>query len=379
MGHIIPLFDLFIGKMNIIKTNILFTLNMSNLLCIGDIHIKPNNTHLVDLLEQQVVNYIQSKSIDMVVLLGDILDTFERLHTQTLNRAYQLVHPIRKYCPIAILVGNHDYINNQQFLTDQHWMNAMKDWKNVYVVDRTFQYEIGSKRFVFVPYVPPRRFIEALDVIPDWKTADCIFAHQEFKGCKMGAIVSSDGDEWSMDYPMVVSGHIHDHQRPQDNIYYIGASIQNSFGDQTSPRLLWITSTTAELVYTELDLLLPKKKTIYASVDQLPVQQIERDLQTPDTDMVRIVVKCDYEQFKIFTKTQQYENLVQHAKCKIVHKPLPASSNPSNDHTFTESLHSSFEQLLLDKVLFSKNEYVYSAYQKVVHDKEVSPIDILIV
>ncbi len=343
-------------------------------MCVGDIHIKPNNTHLVDLLEQQITTYIQTKRIDMVVLLGDILDTFERLHTQTLNRAYQLVHCIRKQCLVAILVGNHDYINNQQFLTDQHWMNAMKDWQNVYVVDRTFQYTIGSLQLVFVPYVPPRRFIEALDVLPDWKNAFCIFAHQEFKGCKMGAIVSSDGDEWDINYPMVISGHIHDHQRPQENIYYIGASIQNSFGDQTSPRLLWVTPKS----YIELDLCLPKKKTIYASLDQLPIQQIEQDLDTPDTDMVRIVVKCDYEQFKIFTKTQQYEHLVHHAKCKIVHKPLP-TSNVSSEHTFAEQPHSSFEQLLLDKVLHTRNEYVYAAYQKVVHDKDVSPMDILIV
>lgn len=345
-----------------------------SLLCVGDVHIKPNNTHLVDLLEQQILQYIQTHSVEMVILLGDILDTFERLHTQTLNRAYQLVHSIRKHCLIAILVGNHDYINNQQFLTTQHWMNAMKDWKNVYVVDYTMKLTINQLDLVFVPYVPPGRFKDALNVVTDWKSATYIFAHQEFKGCKMGAIISSDGDEWTLEYPMVVSGHIHDNQRPQPNIYYIGASIQNSFGDQTNPRLLWI----QDLTHQELELSLPKKKTIYTDLEQLPVTQIERDLNTPDNDMVRIVVKCDYEQFKVFTKTQQYEQLVQHTKCKIVHKPLPVSVSsvvPESEIV----LETTFEQRLFDKVLCSRDEYVYSAYQQVVCDKNVSPDDVLIV
>ena len=34
-----------------------------------------------------------------------------------------------------VIVGNHDLINNQQFLTQNHWMNAMKDWENVRVID----------------------------------------------------------------------------------------------------------------------------------------------------------------------------------------------------------------------------------------------------
>ena len=36
----------------------------------------------------------------------------------------------------------------------------------------------------------------------------------------MGAIVSVDGDQWGLDDPYVVSGHIHSKQPPQENIYY---------------------------------------------------------------------------------------------------------------------------------------------------------------
>lgn len=361
-----------------------------SILCVGDIHIKPNNTHLVDLLEKQLLDHVNEYSVELVILLGDILDTFERLHTQTLNRAYQLVDRVRKKCKIAILVGNHDYINNQQFLTDQHWMNAMKDWKNVYIIDRTFDLKLDSLSLILVPYVPPKRFREALEVLEnegkDWKSVDYIFAHQEFQGCKMGAIVSSEGDSWELDYPLVISGHIHDNQKPQDNIYYIGASIQNSFGDQTSPQLLLIQGKE----YRELELILPKKKTIYTELDQIPLQQIQQNLQTPDTDMVRVVIKCDYEQFKVFTKTVEYEQLAQNAKCKIVHKPLdktpltdtktvdPDVLTDSNRSTEPDDL-TDFSQSLYDKVLMTRNEFLYCVYHQVVHDTTISPDDILII
>ncbi|NBP58286.1 hypothetical protein EBU71_17505, partial [bacterium] len=262
-----------------------------------------------------------------------------------------------------------------------HWMNALKDWKNVYVVDQVVKQSFSNIQFLLVPYVPPGRFVEALNTSEQWQTVDYIFAHQEFKGCKMGAIVSSEGDEWRDDYPTVISGHIHDYQKPQQNIHYIGASIQNSFGDQTSPRLLLIHPISG---FQELELCLPKKKTIYAELEQLPVAQIHQNLETADTDMVRVVIRCDYEQFKVFTKSQQYEELSQNPKCKIVHKPPPkqeqiADANTTETTVSCSSDEQSFEQLLYHKVLGLKDEYVYAVYYEVLHDTSIVPEDILIV
>ena len=77
-------------------------------------------------------------------------------------------------------------------------------------------------KFLFVPYVPPGRFVEALETYKNinWKDVDCIFAHQEFYGCKMGAILSEEGDKWESKWPLVVSGHIHSRQWINKNIYY---------------------------------------------------------------------------------------------------------------------------------------------------------------
>ena len=47
----------------------------------------------------------------------------------------------------------------------------------------------------------------------------------------MGAIISVEGDKWSLKFPNVISGHIHERQIPQKNIYYPGSAMQHAFGE----------------------------------------------------------------------------------------------------------------------------------------------------
>lgn len=345
------------------------------LLCIGDIHIKPSNTHLVEILLEQVIKAIQEHSIDITILLGDILDTFERIHTQALNAAYNLINSIRKHTKVYILVGNHDLINNQQFLTTQHWMNGLKDWESVKVIDKGFV----NDEVMFVPYVPVGRFTEALDVIGqkysvNWKHSRIIFAHQEFKGCKMGAITSAVGDQWELEWPLVISGHIHDRQKPQPNVLYIGASIQNSFGDQSNPILLVIDSITKN--HSEVILEMPKKKTIYTDISQINSLNIQQIVEKNTVDMLRIVVKCNYEEFKVYSKSSEYEKIcITNPKCKIVHKPTETTDQVET----TTQVDGSFDNILFQNVLSTRNENIYCMYMDIVHSTAIDPSEILIV
>lgn len=353
------------------------------LLCVGDIHIKTTNTHLVDLLENQIIDYVQNLNIDKVILLGDILHTFEKLHTQALNRAYKFIDSIRKYTQIYVLVGNHDYINNQQFLSDEHWMNGLKEWKNVYIIDKTLEDITTTGSLYYVPYVPTGRFEDALDsTSTDWKTkAKYIFAHQEFKGCKMGAITSTHGDEWKEDYPMVISGHVHDYQKPQTNIFYIGASLQDSFGDQTSPRLLLID----DMGFSELELKLPKNKTIYLDLESKDIEQVVgkilaqvEHVKEDEINKTKIVVKGDYEKFKIFTKSEQFDKLSEIKNCKIDHKPLKKNERGDND-SVSKLTGKNFIDHLTDKILLKRDEELYASFCEIVFGIETNPKDILIV
>ena len=335
-------------------------------LCVGDIHIKLDNSHLIDILENQIIVHIKLHSIECVILLGDILHYHEKLHTQCLNRACELIEHIRQLCHIICLVGNHDYIQNAQFCTTNHWMNPLKKWENVTIVD----YPIKKYDCIFTPYIPPGRFIEAIKLYcdNDWKNTTYIFAHQEFKGCKMGAIISEIGDQWEEDYPMVISGHIHDKQKPQKNIYYIGASLQHSFGETGYPILLLMDINTK--YSKELQLELPRKKTIYTTLEEVKNLEFKSNNKH---DTIKIVIKGDYDKFKTFQKSSHYEELEK--KCKVVFKLEP--SVPSDQ---LKSLHSiNFQDLLHYNVLCTGNEKLYVVYENIVYGNEVNENDILII
>ena len=195
------------------------------ILFVGDVHIRMDNISDVERLIEKIGTV---GGIDVAVLAGDILDKHERVNTQLMIKALDLFESLcNTTAKTFVLVGNHDYIDNSQFCTENHWMVALKRFSSdprLVIVDRPIQ--LGG--IIVAPYVPPGRFVESLDAhTRGWRERRLIFAHQEIRGCKMGAIVSTDGDVWDESFPMVVSGHIHDRQRPQANVYYPGSVLDN--------------------------------------------------------------------------------------------------------------------------------------------------------
>lgn len=301
---------------------------MSKVLFIGDVHIKKQNLGDVDKLISKIESWDEALP-DIALVAGDVLDTHERLQTQLMNKAYELVSALRRKMLTYILVGNHDYINNSQFLSHEHWMTGLKELDNVVVVDYPTVYEKHGSKIVFVPYVPPGRFVEALDKV-EWKDATCIFAHQEIKGCKMGAIVSIEGDKWDESWPFVVSGHIHEKQRPQSNVYYPGSALNHSYGYDCQG-LTIVNTVTHEDV--EIPLHFTKKQTLYLTIDEI-VKLVENDNKLVPNN--RFSVTGAIPDIIAFKKTPCYEKIK--AVCKIVFRPvntvkIKTESKPQR-HTF---------------------------------------------
>jgi metallophosphoesterase superfamily enzyme len=354
---------------------------MSKIICVGDIHIKLDNTHLIDIIEQHIIDYIKEYNVNYVILLGDILHYHEKLHTQSLNRACKFIENISKLTKVICIVGNHDYIQNSEFCSNNHWLNPLKKWNNVFVIDKPMLFEENFKGFICVPYVPPGRFKEALDLYLTqsvWNKVDYIFAHQEFKGCKMGAIVSETGDDWELNYPLVISGHIHDKQKPQENINYIGACLQHSFSETGYPTLLLINPQGSQ-EFKELSLDLPRKKSIYLNLeDNFSEDDITKTLKiADDNDSIRVVIKGDYDKFKIFQQTEKYNKLHETKNIKIVFKPV-REENLENHENHSSAEMTSFEDLLYKNVLREKNEKLYTIYQSVIYNVDIESEDILI-
>jgi len=208
-----------------------------NILVIGDPHFKKNNIPQVNDFIKTIMSFISTLSpLNFIVVEGDLLHTHEHLHSDVLNKAVEFVKRLSSFCPVYILVGNHDAINNSIFLTTSHWMNCLKSFPNITVVDDV----LVKQEFAFCPYVPNGRFQEALFTklsLEDLKKITCIFAHQELSGAKMGSIIST-AEKWNDDFPLVVSGHIHDKHWAQPNIFYTGSIMQHAFGDSSDKTIL---------------------------------------------------------------------------------------------------------------------------------------------
>jgi DNA repair exonuclease SbcCD nuclease subunit len=353
----------------------------TTVLFIGDPHFQVSNITEVELFMEKIINLATEKQPTFIVIAGDILHTHERLHTIALNKAYELVDNMRKIAPTYVLIGNHDMISNQQFLTNNHWMNAMKEWNNTKIIDDVLLEHINQQKFIFVPYVPNGRFEEALKTLKQpYLDTTCIFAHQEFAGCKMGAIISVEGDKWSLDNPLVVSGHIHSKQIPQKNIYYSGSAMQHAFGESEKNIIpLFTFNNTNNYDIEEIDLQLPRKKIIYMNVDDID------NYTVPETqDQLKVTVKGDYNEFKALKKTKKYKEMVENG-IKVVFKPKKIDQNKKVTQDGVEkeivdevkSNDTNFNNILSSIVTEQKNPYLMQTYELVINGKDMELDDVL--
>ena len=343
----------------------------SRILVIGDIHIKTSNIPDIDFLLQRIKDEISNHNPDFVVLLGDILDTFERLNTFELNKAYEVIDEIRKLKKVYVIIGNHDMVNCAQFLTENHWANALKLWNNVIIVDKV----LNDNKFIFVPYVPNGRFEEAMECSDIDYTDEnilCIFAHQEFYGCKMGSIISETGDVWDMDYPLVISGHIHLNQRPQKNIYYVGSSTQVSYGETQENLIVLVSFKDKKYDLKEIKIGNKKKKILYTTIDD--IGNINEDCD----DKTKISVSGNYEEFKTFKKSKEYKKLVNKG-VNIIFKQTRKEKKLKNEE-IQEKIDkgsTNFEEILYELIDNVDNPYMRETYELVINNKHLDK-DVLI-
>lgn len=279
--------------------------NSLSILCIGDPHFKINNKSLTDQMTEKTLDKIKTLKPDIVVCLGDVLHTHEKIHISPLKRAQDFLFEITKYSKLYLLIGNHDRPNNTVFLTDEHPFNPLKYWNNTTVIDGAIQENINGFNFVFCCYVAPGRFMEALDIKNiDLTKADAVFAHQEFRGVKMGYIESTLGDVWPERNPLVITGHIHDYSQHTENIIYVGTPAQTAFGESPDKKLGLFTFTkdvnnNTELKMRRINLLLPEKVTIKCTASELENIKIEKNKE------YKIIVEGDDNDFKLIAKYQK--------------------------------------------------------------------------
>lgn len=304
---------------------------MIQMLCVGDPHFQTKNLVQAQAFVAWLVHLVQLRSdeVDAVVLMGDLLHTHERLHSAPLTVACDLVLRLAAILPTYVLVGNHDFINNSQFLSENHWMNCLKGSRDVHIVDRVTVSRIQDVDVAFVPYVFPGRFREALltqfDSFESFRsTVSCVFAHQEFRNAKMGCFLSEEGDVWDDFDPMVISGHIHQRQDLQPNIHYTGSCLQHAYGEPSDKTISLVSIPSVETnnsLSTKIELLpVPgrKKAIIQVGIEEFRSRDWTCVIKDKNKIDYRLCITGEKHEFPSLSRHKTFKKIVNLPHVQIV-------------------------------------------------------------
>lgn len=223
-----------------------------SILIIGDIHIKTNNERQTNILMLDIIEIIHNNNIAFVVILGDTLDNHGKIDMECLCRAgdlFEMIISTGKH--LFVLIGNHDRKNNKDFMTNRHPFRGWSKHPGITIIERTHVFDFpvenlfkdendisssninaGNMKFCFVPYVPNDMYMDALkNANVTIEEITMFFSHQEFDGCKINKLSNAKCDVWNPEWPLNISGHIHDYEIVQGNLIYLGTPYQQTYAD----------------------------------------------------------------------------------------------------------------------------------------------------
>lgn len=300
-------------------------------LVFGDPHIKITELKVSQEMINAILRVAQEKNPDFIVCLGDTLDRHEIIHTEPLVIATKFLADLSDIAPLYLIIGNHDRINNSDYMTERHPFYALKKWKNVTVVDTTRVVEIQGMKFFFAPYVFPGKFHEALE---GFNIQECKagFAHQEIYGTKMGCVVSIKGDKWPLDYPLLITGHIHDRCSPQQNVLYIGTPRQINF-DEECDKTISLFSFEDKIKEERISLGLPQKVVVKLTPDQFS------SFKPPSNSQLKVIIEGSKAELQAAMKLEKIKEFRKQG-IKVLSKEIQTKVIPRiRDKKFRDRLY----------------------------------------
>ena len=331
------------------------------LLVVGDLHVEAKNKAPLGQLLAELHTVISelTVSVSAVVLLGDVLCHHELVHSRDMLLAVEFIRSLVSVAPMVfVIVGNHDQATPEVYDHPRSrlhgdgsggggsWLSVLVGQPGITVVDRGIhvQTECGT-RILLSPYVP-KGFLktELESAVADIAQADVVFAHQEMHGARMGPITSSDGDTWPEEYPLLISGHVHDNQWVSGNMFYPGVPYSLSFRKdaRTSVALVhgvrgsasgypggggWkkVSSPRGKhLVWERAIRTVEKRIAMHSTMVAGEAEETARVvmLRAVEGNAMRLIVHGAKEEFVRFQATEAYKTLVQRG-VRVQHKHTP--------------------------------------------------------
>ncbi len=283
---------------------------MYRVLVVGDPHFKVSNLSVMRKFIKKMKILAQQKDFDFMVCLGDTIHSHNKIDQSCLKLAIYFFREISNFMPVYVLIGNHDRPRETIYLTDDHPFHGLNDNEKIKVVWKPIDFQSSKGRVVFVPYVSPGRFQEALNTLTPKIEKDkpvVIFAHQEFRGSKNEqGIISTKGDMWDISNPLVISGHIHEYQILQKNIIYVGTPVQHTFSESTLKAVGVFKFGKTGYSGIRMKLGLRKKETIETDIDNIP-----KNINSDENVEYRLIIKCKHSEMKSFEKSDTYKILIK--------------------------------------------------------------------
>ena len=195
---------------------------------VGDPHLTHKSYDKIN----KLFDIIDEMPQDVVIWLGDFLDTKEVIRGKCLNLLNKRFTSSEKQH--IILIGNHDYFNLD---CEEHALEVFKAFHpHVVIVDKI----IKSNGMWFVPYYHDLdKLKEDLDVIPNNET---VFGHFDTIGFDYGNGYISDGGFRPNDFKRfkrVISGHYHKYQE-KGNLTYLGTPFSHSWGESNQTKFIGV-------------------------------------------------------------------------------------------------------------------------------------------
>ena len=315
-----------------------YVLPTGGIYAIGDTHFENKAFEQGEALIDRCLKIAEEIKPSIIILLGDIQHTHETAKQSPFEQACRFIHHLSEIAPTFVQIGNHDLINQTQYLSDKHFFNPLKKWKNVTIVDKPTVIHLPEEdlsednnfdtaQIVTCPYTPPGRLIEALDTLAepidqdgegiDWTASRCIFGHQEIKGVMYGGKPSTSGDTWLPSFPLFISGHIHKECNIGDNVLYTGSSRQVASDESPNKKvwhILFKDPKDTRYKFHDSNVWINKIDVGIKGILDMTVTYDEVhlfDFELLHAHYITLHIKGTSEQFKIFKKGQLYTKMLR--------------------------------------------------------------------
>lgn len=295
--------------------NMPVTSGHNRILVWGDPHYKRDNLEEMQAIGNFLVETVKQYRPDLLVCLGDVMDTHERCYTGPFNAAHDLFSELTSLVKVVTLVGNHDRPDNQEYMTQKHFLRGLPG----HVVWHS-QIDQHDNRIMYVPYVPPGRFSEAIADVWHPGVTVC-FAHQEFRGASDNFHVSECTEE-ADPRMLIISGHYHKFQ-VIGNLIYVG-TIQHRFSDCADNALMLFDMN--ENTYERIPInCIRKKITVEYSIDDIS-QAEEFVKQNSSAYDIRVNITVPYGH-PTDMKDPRIQGIVKNSRSVVFHRAVETVSD----------------------------------------------------